>query len=143
MRHIKTPTDLAELLAEFDTFNECLVDEMRFVRYGLDLEIDFNHIWREYGNIRDDLDTVRHIVRLLFRNVSTLNIRHDFGAAMLEEPHLVNWGSTELSIVRSFVPESARFGLTLKYGPRREMTIECHEVFVQPERWPVPDIRSP
>lgn len=91
--------EIEEFLKTHKGFSECIIDELSLKDYATTLEVVFNYIWTDTGEVRADLDEPKP-VGLRFRQVQELRITNALNSSMLDHPELINWGYNEVALVK-------------------------------------------
>lgn len=98
-----TTNDRAALeaaLVRYGWFQECLLKDIRWDRFGTTIHLDFDYIWDgggpEAGRIRDE----PRRITLSLLGVQELKIHNALTAAILAHPERLDWGISEISRVR-------------------------------------------
>lgn len=92
--------DLPEMqaaLAYYDWFDQCLVQDVRWDRFGTTIHIDFDYIWDEGGASGGQLRSDFKLVTVSLIGVQELIVRNALTEMLLA--HL-NWSFSEISLVR-------------------------------------------
>lgn len=127
----------AELLRSLGHLSEWLLHDVRWRRFGSEIEVQFNNVFDESIRVRTDaLDNPRLFVVRLF-GVQSLTLSNHLSPAMLDEPERIDWGFSEISKVDlQGVALADRVGVRFSIlweGPRRidviAASIEVADVF--------------
>jgi len=86
-------------LREHKGFSECIIEELALKDYGTTLEVRFNYVWSDSGDIRANLNEPFNIV-LKFRLVEELHIKNSLSYSMLTKPKSINWGLNEIALLK-------------------------------------------
>ena len=87
------------LLETYNNFQECILLDVRWEHYGYKLDLVFHYIWASGGAIRKNLDQP-HLLHVVFEGVHEFHVRNAWTDAMFEEPASMNWGASEVALVR-------------------------------------------
>lgn len=102
--------DIHRLLYEYYYFQECIIKDIQWHRYGTSVDIVFDYVWSgnaigspslgppQAGRLREDLKTPKLIV-VRFRIVQEFHLRNALHSAMIEQIQNINWGINEVSSV--------------------------------------------
>lgn len=114
---------LDTFLSEWNSFEECLLHDVRPVQFGYGLKVDINYVWGESGTIRPDILERPVLVSLYLMGVQRLEFTGALSAAMLAVPEQIKWGLTEIAYVRRFdLPEL--LGLAIEWEGQRQLKVE-------------------
>jgi hypothetical protein len=108
---MSSPTSTAEdrldaFLSEWNSFEECLLHDLRPVHFGYGLQVD-----------------IPVLVSLHLMGVQRLEFTGALSPAMLADPEQINWGLTEIANVRRFdVP--GLVGLAIEWEGQRQLKVE-------------------
>jgi hypothetical protein len=96
-----------EGLRRHRNLEECLLEDVRWRRYGSEIHLVFNSVWDESGELRARiLEEPRH-VEIRGLGVHELELVNNLSRGMVENPEQLNWGLAEVAVVRL---EDARVG---------------------------------
>jgi hypothetical protein len=116
-------TELMADLARWRYLEECLLQDMRLIDFGSGLELIFNYIWGDDGNVREDaLDRVVPVTFTL-SGVESLRLVGALTDAMRSDPDCIDWGLSEVARVVPF-DSSVGLGLSIRWEGRRRIDIE-------------------
>jgi hypothetical protein len=87
---------IEKLLDSYHSLSECVIETISLSDYGTTVEVVFNYIWDEEGNVRGDLERPKELV-LRFRIVQEFHLANALNAYMCEFPREINWGLNEIS----------------------------------------------
>lgn len=87
------------LLARYHGFQECLLTDVRWDRFGTAIHLDFAYIWAD-GPQRDQLLPEPRTVTLTLDGVQEFSVKNRLSSAVLSHPERLDWGLTEISQVR-------------------------------------------
>lgn len=93
------PEDIVDQLKRLKNLEECVLLEVVWHNYALDVDLVFDYIWDEKGNIRKDLDTPKRLV-LSFYLVQEFHFQANLNDSMCLEPERINWGINEVALVK-------------------------------------------
>jgi hypothetical protein len=91
--------EIARALAGYNNLQECVIETMALEDYGTTVEIVFDYIWNERGELREDLDQVRRLI-VRFRRVQRFHLENALNPHMSEFPEELNWGLNEIAAMR-------------------------------------------
>jgi hypothetical protein len=91
--------DIARILDGYHGLSECVIESVLLKDYGTTVEIGFDYIWDDEGNVRKDLDRVKELT-LRFRIVQVFHMENALNASMSRHPENINWGLNEVALVR-------------------------------------------
>lgn len=118
----ETGMSLTDALEHWDNFEECLIHDVRPIRYGYGMEIVINYVWRD-GKIRPDVLQSPDLVTLRLLGVESLRLIGGLTDDMKRDPSAINWGLAEIShIVDSSSASSA--AITVQWPGDRRMFVE-------------------
>lgn len=83
-------------LARHRNFEECLLTDVRWVDFGMTIDLCVNYIWDGSG-VRARISEDPHPIVLRARKVQELNVRNSITSAIAREPDRVNWGISEFA----------------------------------------------
>jgi hypothetical protein len=87
------------ILEEWRGFQECILEDVRWRDYGTSLDLVFRCIWKDGDQVfRDDEEPRFVALRLLL--VQEFDLHNALNAAQLREPERLNWGVSEVAVVR-------------------------------------------
>jgi hypothetical protein len=96
---MRSRNEIEAVLQAYHHFADCSVEDITWRDFGTTLVVTLDYIWSSAGQLREDLDTKR-LVDLNFYLVQELHVRNALNAAMCREPSRLNWGVSEVAIVR-------------------------------------------
>jgi hypothetical protein len=114
---------LREALKRWRSFEECLLVDVRFVDFGFGVDLIFNYVWNNGSGVRKDVLESPQLVACHLIGVESLRFQGGLTPGMKENPENVDWGLTEISIVRSFETE-AGLGLSVVWEGKRRLDVE-------------------
>lgn len=129
---------LNEKLSRWKFLEECILWEYRSTRFGYGLELSFNYVWDENGQIPDDiLENPRLIVFKLF-GIYSIKFSSGNKPDADTDPGMINWGYGEVARVEAF-ESPAGCGLSAIWeGQRRRLDVEFDDyILLSPEGHPV------
>lgn len=85
-------------LASYQDFRECIIEKFETDHFGATVKFALDHIWQSEGVLRPDLNE-KKIVRLEFGLVQELHLDGDLNYSMVQEPHKINWGLSEIALI--------------------------------------------
>ena len=91
--------EIEAFLKNHKNFSECIIEELALKDYGTTLDVAFNYIWTDSGELRPDLDKPKNIA-LRFRLVQELRINNSLNSSIFEHPESINWGLNEVALVQ-------------------------------------------
>lgn len=100
-------TSIRRELEAYDSFEECLFEGAVLLDCGTTVELTFNYVRDDIGEIRNDVLVSPHPVVLRLEVVQGFHVSNDLTEAMLAEPARLNWGFQEIALVE--LEESSRF----------------------------------
>ncbi|RMI42781.1 hypothetical protein EBN88_08620 [Streptomyces triticirhizae] len=113
---------LDALLSEWSSFEECLLHDVRPVHFGFGVRMDINHVWGPDGQVRPDALERPVLVRLFLMGVQRLEFTGALNHAQLADPEQLDWGLTEIAVVRRFdVPDLV--GLAVEWESERQLRV--------------------
>jgi hypothetical protein len=119
---------LDEVLERCNSFEECLLHDVRLVQYGFSAEVAFNVIWDDRGRIRDGILENPRLVTLELEGVAALRLVGGLSPAM--DPAAIDWGLSEVALVERYeIPDG--IGIRVLWEGERCLEIECREVTVR------------
>lgn len=92
--------DAQAALRRYRSFEECLLDDVRWLRFGSQIDLVFNYVWDEGGQVRDRVLEEPRLVTVRCFGVQELMLSNHLTQAMLDEPDRLNWGLSEVAVVR-------------------------------------------
>ncbi|WP_328992589.1 hypothetical protein OG394_39970 [Kribbella sp. NBC_01245] len=92
----ETGMSLIDALERWKNFEECLIHDIRPVRYGYGVDIAINSVWRD-GKVRPDVLQKPDLVTLSLLGVESLRFTGGLTDDMKRDPAAINWGLTEIS----------------------------------------------
>jgi hypothetical protein len=98
--------EIEAFLNEHKDFSECIIEELALKDYGTTLDVVFNYIWTDTGEVRPNLNE-RNAIVLRFRLVQELHINNALNSSMLRNPESINWGLNEVALVQLVKDDSA------------------------------------
>lgn len=105
---MKNRRELTALLDLYHSFEECVIEEIRFTDFATSVVIVLNNIWNPSGSLRENLD-VKQLVTLKFVLVEEFRIFNALSETMRTHAQEMNWGFNEISMIR-LEPESTSTG---------------------------------
>lgn len=90
---------IIEQLSKYHHFEECIIEEISWLNFGIAIEVRLNYIWQANGTLRQNLDEPE-IVILRFNLVQEFHMINALNAAKCESPELINWGVNEIASVK-------------------------------------------
>lgn len=103
---MNTREEISNTLEKLNYLSECIIQDIRWLNFGLAIEFDFNYVWDSQGKIRDNLEESL-IVSVRFVFVQEFNFRGGLNDSILLNPDYVNWGLNEIAAVK-LVDDKAR-----------------------------------
>ncbi len=129
-----------DLLTHYNQFQECLLLDIRWLRYGFTLELVFDYIWQAPGILRPNLDAEERVLVTL-QAVQEMHIVNDWADENLERPEDIPWGVSEIAImyVEHNSPLIAKYQtplpqyhhLILAWESDRRIEIVCGEIHIR------------
>jgi hypothetical protein len=98
--------EIEACLKQHKNFSECIIEELALKDFGTTLDVIFNYIWTDSGELRPDLDKPTNI-GLRFRVVQELHINNSLNSSILEHPESIDWGLNEVALVQVVKDDSA------------------------------------
>jgi hypothetical protein len=133
---MKTPENRLEYwLRGWNYFQECLLHDVRPVRFGFGINLVFNYAWTKEGNIREDVIERPQLATLSLLGVQYLRFSGGLTQGMLENPELINWGLSEISLVRQ-VECPDLLAIEVQWEGDREMRVHYAQFAFAPEEAP-------
>jgi len=83
----------------WNNFEECLLQNIQFVDFTSSVILEFNYIWSAEGAIRDDIESVPKIVKVVCRLVHELHFIGGLTVSMCQSPAKIDWGLSEVSSI--------------------------------------------
>jgi len=91
--------EISNELKRYNSFEECIIEDIRFHNYLSTVEIDFNYIYDKMGLIRSDLED-KKILTLQFSLVSELRFIGGLSLENLQNIENANWSLNEIALVK-------------------------------------------
>jgi len=91
--------EIKNLLKIYKNFEKCLLVSIKWLEFGKTIELIFDYIWDDEGNLRNNLDKEEFIV-LRFKLVQEFHFKSGLNSSMVLEPEQINWGINEISCIR-------------------------------------------
>jgi hypothetical protein len=112
-------------LEKWHYLQDCLLEDIHLVHHGSSLELRFNYIWIEYGKrVRSDKDSPLY-VNVRCHLVHYLWFVGGLTASMIREPERINWGLSEIEIVKVAGPDMFSQGMRQPAIPRDVLVLVC------------------
>lgn len=115
---------MVSALSRFRNFDQCLLREVRLVRFGTELELEFEYIWDDHR--ADGVLLAEPFPRVVIRLevVDSVDMRLELPPGLLEDPNEVNWGLSEVAMVRveKLPHEDRRHRLEVRWETDRRIT---------------------
>nr|WTB28309.1 immunity 50 family protein [Streptomyces sp. NBC_00830]WTB35772.1 immunity 50 family protein [Streptomyces sp. NBC_00830] len=124
---------LAAVLKTWDAFEECLLHDLRLTRFGFGVDLTFNLVRDENGEVRDDVLERPVLVTLTLSGVEALRLSGGLTDAMREDPESVNWGLGEIALVEQYTPARG-VGLRVVWESDRSIEAEFGNLTVSTDR---------
>jgi hypothetical protein len=115
---------LREELEARRNLQECLLVDMCLVHYGFGVQLVFNYIWGEDGRVREDVEANPVLVTFRLLGVRSLSLKGGLTDAMVSEPELINWGLSEVAMVRSALTADGELSMSVQWEGDRRIDIE-------------------
>lgn len=93
--------EIRRLLEGFRNFQECVVEDVKWLDFGTTVEVQLDYTWTDAGQIRPDLEHPEIIV-MKFRLVQEFRLSNALNDVMCAEPEQIGWGISEVDVVRLF-----------------------------------------
>jgi hypothetical protein len=120
-------------LAEWKFFEECLVHDVRPIKFGFGLDLVVNHVWSDGGAVRPDVLEVPRLVTLRLLGLESLQFTGALTASMRRDPDAINWGLTEISRIVT-ITGLPSLGLSVEWEGDRQLTAQFMEMeFIVPD----------
>ena len=91
--------DIERFFHDHKDFSECIIEELVLKDYGTTLEVVFNYVWTDSGELLPNLNEPNDVV-LRFHLVQQLQICNALTASMLRNPESINWGLNEVALLK-------------------------------------------
>lgn len=131
--------DAAGLDAELQRWLRCeesLLVEMALTHHGYSARLAFNLTWASEGVLRPDLDKREQRLTIEMQGVQRLHLEGGLSQSMLDHPEAINWGLSEVSLLRA-QPCAAGLQLHVLWEDERSIVIEAQSASVtEPEDVP-------
>ena len=88
---------IENILEEYNDFRECILQEVAWEDQGTTLELTFDYVERQDGEVLLDLQRDSITMRLFL--VQEFHVRNALNDAILREPYRINWGLSEVALV--------------------------------------------
>ena len=89
-----------ETLRWFRSFDQCLLHDVRWRRFGSEVDLVFNYIWGDDGECRELVLEQPRLVTVRCSGVFEIVLSNGLNQSMIEQPDQLTWGLTEVAIVR-------------------------------------------
>jgi hypothetical protein len=99
--------DIEKYFHDHKDFSECIIEELVLKDYGTTLEVVFNYIWTDTGELRPNVNEPNDII-LRFNLVQELQICNALTASMLRSPESINWGLNEVALLKVIDDQASR-----------------------------------
>ncbi len=80
-------------------FAQCILEDLCWRHYGTVLELVFDYIWTDEGDVRPEY-AGKNIKTMVLRNVQELHMWNALNEHMTLHPDDLNWGLSEVAAVR-------------------------------------------
>ncbi|HEX5438989.1 MAG TPA: hypothetical protein VFW98_17690 [Gemmatimonadaceae bacterium] len=117
---LETGERIAQYLQQHHHFSECVLEDIRWLHYGTSIELVFDYIWTQDGELRSDT-TSPEIEALRFLGVQEFSLKNALNEAISLQPAEVNWGLSEIAMLQLVDDET----LLAKY---KSLPIPVHHV---------------
>jgi hypothetical protein len=114
---------LEEALGRWHSFDECLLNEMRFVRFGFGIDLVFNYIWQTKDRVRNNILDNPHLVTFGLLGVESLQFHGGLTSGLRANFDRINWGLSEVATVRAFHTHD-NLGLSVLWESSRQLRVE-------------------
>ena len=115
---------------------ESLLVEMALTHHGYSVRLAFNLTWASEGVLRPDLDKREQRLTIEMHGVQRLLMEGGLSQSMLDNPEAINWGLSEVSLLRA-APCAAGLQLQVLWEGERSIVIDAQSASViKPENAP-------
>lgn len=90
---------ITDYLRRHRDFEECVLEDVRWLHFGTTVELVFDYIWDHDGTVRPEYAPANRKT-LVLRNVQELHVWNALSEYMVLHPNELNWGLSEVSSVR-------------------------------------------
>ncbi|PWN03039.1 hypothetical protein DJ010_11770 [Nocardioides silvaticus] len=108
---------------------ESLLVEMALTHHGYGVRLGFNLTWASEGVLRPDLDSREQRLTIEMRGVQRLHMEGGLSQRMLDYPEAINWGLSEVSLLRA-EPCAAGLQLQVLWEGERRIVIDAQSASV-------------
>jgi hypothetical protein len=115
---------LIRVLQQRNFFEECLLSDVRPIKFGYGIDLVINDVWDAEGCRRSDIIERPLLTTIRLLGVDFLRFTGALTSAMKEDPEQIDWGLTEIAMVEPFEPETMPLGLSVKWEGRRRLDIQ-------------------
>jgi hypothetical protein len=117
---------------------ESLLVEMALTHHGYAVRLGFNLSWLSEGVLRPDLGKREQRLTIEMHGVQLLLMEGGLTQSMLDHPEAINWGLSEVSLLRA-QPCAAGLQLQVLWEDERRIVIDAQSASVtEPEDAPSP-----
>lgn len=115
--------ELRDELAQWRSFEECILHDVRFVNFGYGVALTFNYVWGSDGAVRTDVLENPKLVTLELLGVESLEFVGALTSGMKASPNKVGWGLAEVArVIAADRPEGLR--LVAEWESERRLAID-------------------
>jgi hypothetical protein len=115
--------ELCQILRKRNFFEECLLADVRPVRFGYGIDLVINDGRDGEGRVRNDILERSLLTTIRLLGVESLNFVGALTPAMKEHPERIDWGLSEIAMVDPFQPKEVPLCISVKWEVRRRLDI--------------------
>lgn len=131
-----TGTDAGDIIRSCHDFEESLLQDVKWLRYGCDIQLVINLVRQSDNSVRPDILGNPELVGVTCRAVQDFHMVGGLSDQMCSNPGQIDWGLSELSrisVIRLEIIEPApvsrpKYQVEIKWERDRRICIQCVEV---------------
>jgi hypothetical protein len=100
MTVLKDHEGINRALEKYHFFEDCLLRQARLTQFGTAFELEFAYIWDDADPHAAKLADAPRSITLSLQGLREVRIITALPHAVLQAPHLADWGLTEVAVIR-------------------------------------------
>lgn len=117
-------------IRKYNSFQECILEEIIFDNYFTKLTISIINLWTKDGQLRRDLDERKEIVHIEFIGVNVFNIFNDLNINILSHPEKKNWGYNEIALIEIQQTDDHYLRVLFLWESKRKIELTCRKFII-------------